>query len=92
MRAYVDQHLKPLWRQFTGAQQISVHYATKQDPNGPVIPLILAITYPNEHAMAQALASPARYESRDMLAGFYQAYFDEVTLYHYELESDSYQP
>ena len=92
MRAFVDAKLKPLWRQFTGAQEVRVYFATQQDPNGPVIPLILAITYPDKSAMARALDSPGRYESRDMLPAFYETYFDEVKLYHYELECDSHQP
>ena len=92
MRDYVEQKLIPLWRQFDGAHNVKILYALEQDPNGPEIPLTLAITYPDQAAMEKALQSPARYESRDMLPAFYQEFFDEVTLYHYLAASHSFQP
>lgn len=86
MRAYVQEALEPLWRQFAQAQDVQVLFGVEQDANGPQIPLILAVTYLDEAGMAAALASPARYESRDLLPGFYERFFDEVTLFHYVME------
>jgi hypothetical protein len=62
-----------------------------QDPNGPVIPLILAITYADYDAMEQALASPARYTSRDILPELYDKFFDDITLYHYVMDTERFQ-
>ncbi|MGB0798098.1 MAG: hypothetical protein ACPGRD_02095 [Planktomarina sp.] len=86
MRRYVNDELAPLWRQFTGAIDVKVMFGVDQDPDGPTIPCILQITYPDRAAMAQALDSPARYKSRDMLPGFYERFFDGVKLYHYVME------
>ena len=90
MRAYVDAQLRPLWRQFAGAEEVRVYYGQHQDPDGPAIPLILAITYADEKAMERGLASPARYESRDLLPDFYERYFDSVRLFHYVLDQNSF--
>ena len=70
MRTYVEEVLAPLWRQFDGAEDVRIMFAVEQDDGGPEIPLILAITYPDRAAMARALDSPARYESRDLLPAF----------------------
>ena len=44
MRAYVNDVLAPLWRQFDGARTVRVMFGVEQDPDGPSYPLILAIT------------------------------------------------
>ncbi len=86
MQNYVNEVLAPLWRQFTGAHSVRVQFAVEQDDNGPNIPLVLAISYSDKVAMQTALASPARYQSRDLLPEFYDTYFSEVSLYHYLFE------
>jgi hypothetical protein len=85
MRDWCDANLVPLWRQFACAHDVRVTYGVTQDPNGPEIPLILAITYASQADMAAALDSPARYTSRDMLPDFYARFFEDVTLWHYVL-------
>ena len=91
MRAYVNDVLAPLWRQFDGAHTVRVMFGVEQDPDGPSYPLILAITYPDAAAMARGLASPARYESRDLLPNFFAKYIDGKLL-HYVMETDSFIP
>ena len=51
----------------------------------------MAITYRDAAAMARGLASPARYESRDLLPNFFATYIDEKLL-HYVMEPDSFMP
>jgi len=92
MRSYVDDVLAPLWRQFTGATEVRVMFSVTNDAAGPPVPLVLAIDYEDEEAMEQALASPARYQSRDLLPAFYERFFDEVQLLHYLMESDRHLP
>ena len=58
-------------------------YGTKSDDKGPNIPLILEVDYLTQDHLTQAMSSPARFESRDLLPGFYEAYFDDVVLRHY---------
>ena len=50
---------------------------------GPVIPLMLQISYADTAAMARGLDSPARYASRDLLPEFYARFFVDVVLWHY---------
>lgn len=75
-RAYVNEKLVPLWRQFDGAREVRVLFGEERDAAAPEIPLILAITYPDREAMARALASKARYESRDLLPELFERFFD----------------
>lgn len=75
-RAYVNERLAPLWRKFDGAEEVRVLFGAERDAKAPEIALILAITYPDKDAMARALASPARYESRDLLPELFEHYFD----------------
>ena len=91
MRSYVEQVLAPLWRQFDGAHSVRVMFAVEQDPQGPSFPLALAITYPDTAAMERGLASPARFESRDLLPEFFAKYLDGKLL-HYVMETDSFVP
>ena len=88
MRAYVEDVLAPLWRQVDGSEDVRVMFAGEQDDGGPDIPLILAITYPDRAAMARALDSPARYESRGLLPAFFATYLDG-SLHHYLMDTDA---
>lgn len=90
MRAYVESDLAPLWRQFSGALRMEVLYGVQQDPKGPEIPLVLSILYENEAKIEEAMASPARFQSRDLLPAFYERFWDQVQLVHttYEVATD----
>ena len=66
-------------------------FGVEQDPEGPSYPLKLAIAYPDAAAMARGLASPARYESRDLLPNFFTKYIDGKLL-HYVMETDIFMP
>jgi len=91
MHAYVNDVLAPLWRQFDGAHTVQVMFSVEQDPDGPSYPLVLSITYPDAAAMARGLASPARYESRDLLPNFFAKFIDGKLL-HYLMETDIFMP
>ena len=90
MRAFVDARLTPLWRRFACAEEVRVLYGVEQDPDGPTIPLILAITYADHTAMQAALESPARYEARDILPELYERFYEDVQLWHYVLDAERY--
>ena len=90
MRGFVDKKLTPLWRQFACAEEVRVLFGVEQDSGGPQIPLILAITYANHVAMEKALDSPARYEARDVLPELYDRFFEEVELWHYVFDRESF--
>ena len=86
MRRYVEDELAPLWRQFDGAAAVRVLWNIKGDPNAENIPLALQVDYHCRDDLDRAMASPARYQSRDMLPDFYDAYWDQVRLEHHEFE------
>jgi len=83
MKAFVDEKLAPLWRQFLPSEEVNILYGVKQEPKGPNIPLVLAVTYKDEVAMAQAMESKARHEAREILPEFYERFFEEINLWHY---------
>ena len=91
MRGYVNDVLAPLWRQFDGAHTVQVMFGVEQDPDGPSFPLVLAITYLEAATMARRLASPARYNSRDLLPEFFAKYIDRKLL-HYVMKTDYFIP
>ena len=86
MRAFVDEKLTPLWRKFACAEEVRVLFGVEQDPDGPNIPLILAITYADGAAMEKGVASPARHAAKAVLPELYDRFFEDVALYHYVME------
>ncbi|MEK9709331.1 MAG: hypothetical protein VW456_03690, partial [Alphaproteobacteria bacterium] len=91
MRAYVNDVLALLWRQFDGTHTLRVMFGVEQDSDGPSFLIILAITYPDAAAMARGLASPARYESRELLPNFFAKDIDRKLLI-YVMETYSFMP
>ena len=65
-------------------------YGVEQEPKGPSIPLVLAVTYQDQQAIDEAMDSKARYDARDILPELYERYFDEVNLWHYVFERERY--
>ena len=84
MRAYVEAELAPLWRQFQPSEEVRILYTVEPGD----APLVLAVTYADRAAMEAALRTQARYKSRDMLAGFYERFFEDITLKHQLFEAD----
>lgn len=75
-RAAVLDRLVPLWRQFPGNTDVRVMFSDDRDEGAPEFPLILAISYADEAAMAGALDSPFRAQSRDVTGEIVDQYFD----------------
>lgn len=90
MRAWVTQHLTPLWRQFACAQEVRVLFGVEQDAIGPTIPLILAITYADRAAMGKGVSSPARSAAKDLLPALYDQFYDDVQLWHYVMDREQF--
>lgn len=75
-RQAVHDRLVPLWRQFPGALEVRVMFGEDRDAGAPEFPLILGISYPDSAAMAAALDSPARAQSRDVTGEIVATFFD----------------
>ena len=90
MRAWVTEHLTPLWRKFASAEEVRVLYGVEQDADGPTIPLILAITYADHAAMERGVSSPARHAAKDLLPELYDRFYDKVELWHYVMDREQF--
>ncbi len=90
MREWVSEHLTPLWRRFACAEEVRVLYGMDQDPDGPTIPLILAITYADRDAMHKGVTSPARHAAKELLPELYERFYDKVELWHYLMDREQY--
>ncbi|MFD1790362.1 hypothetical protein ACFSE0_01795 [Ochrobactrum teleogrylli] len=68
-KAYVAKTLMPMWLQFPGILDVRVLYAVERDEGAPSYPMVLWTVYDSREALAEALASPIRYESREATKG-----------------------
>lgn len=65
-KAYVTDKLMPMWLRFPGVREVRVLYAIERDDGAPAYPMVLSTMYDSREALAAALDSPVRYESREM--------------------------
>lgn len=75
-RAFVQDELVPLWTKFDGAHEVRVMFSEERDEGAPEYPLVLAISYPDRQAMAEAMICDARYASKDKTAELVEQFFD----------------
>jgi hypothetical protein len=87
-RAAVTAELLPLWKQFPGASSVRLSFSEARDEGAPEFPLILAVSYPNEAAMQQALASPIRAQSRTVTESVVARFFDGRIHHHVTTATD----
>lgn len=87
-REQVRTRLVPLWTAFDGAAVVRVAFGESRDDGAPEFPLILAIDYPDEAALACALACDARARSRAVTAEIVAACFDGRIHHHVMLAED----
>lgn len=73
-RAYVAEKLMPMWLAFPGVREVRVLYAVERDEGAPSFPLVLSTMYDSREALAQALESPVRYESRETTKGLLEMF------------------
>jgi hypothetical protein len=68
-RAYVAETLMPMWLQFPGVREVRVLYNIERDEGAPAYAMALSTMYDSREALAAALESPVRYESREATKG-----------------------
>lgn len=83
--AYVNERLVPLWTRFPKAVRVEVLRETQAEDGAHRYPMVLCTTYPDRAAIDEALASPVRFESREVTKGLFE--FFEGRIFHvvYEL-------
>lgn len=89
-RKAVTDRLVPLWTQFPGNTDVRVMFGQQRDEGAPEFPLILAISYPSTEAMALALTSDVRNQSKAM-TGVIVAEFFEGRIHHHVTEAAEYK-
>ncbi|WP_171210105.1 MULTISPECIES: hypothetical protein [unclassified Ruegeria] len=88
-RQAVQDRLVPLWTQFTGNLGVRVMFGEDRDAGAPEFPLILAISYPDQKTMEEALESPARYQSKDVTGDIVSEFF-VGKIHHHVTELNAY--
>ncbi len=73
--AYVNERLVPLWTRFPKALRIEVLREVEAEDGSQRYPMVLCTTYPDRKAIEEALASPVRFESREVTKGLFE-FFD----------------
>jgi hypothetical protein len=73
-KAYVAERLMPLWLAFPGIKEVRVLYALERDEGAPAYPMVLSTMYESREALAAALESPVRYESRNVTKGLFEMF------------------
>lgn len=67
-RAFVEQNLLPMWRNFPGVREVRVLFSLSRDDGAPAYPMALTMLFDDEAALAAALEAPIRLESRAVTA------------------------
>jgi len=88
--AYVNEMLVPLWTRFPGALNVEVLREVEAEDGSHRYPMVLAITYPDLPAIAKALASPIRLESREVTKGLNE--FFEGRIFHVVYRFEDHAP
>jgi hypothetical protein len=80
-RAYAADRLLPLWRRFPEVREVRVLHGIEHDPGVPEVALALSMAFDDAGALARALESAVRYESREVTRGLL-AMFDGSVRHH----------
>ncbi len=83
---YIAEHLLPLWRQFPGVTRVEILREVEAEDGSHRYPLVLQTTYPDREAIAVALASQVRFDSREMTRGLLALFSGRVFHVVYRLE------
>ncbi|MGI6854295.1 hypothetical protein [Mesorhizobium sp. 1B3] len=73
-KAYVAEKLLPMWLRFPGIREVRVLYNVERDEGAPSYPMVLSTMYDSREALAAALESPVRYESREATKGLFDMF------------------
>ena len=77
-KAYIAENLMPMWLNFPGVREVRVLYNIERDEGAPLLAMVLSTLYDNREALAAALESPVRFESREMTKGLLEMFDGHV--------------
>lgn len=84
-KAYVAEKLLPMWLRFPGVREVRVLYNVERDEGAPSYPMVLSTIYDSREALAAALESPVRYESREATKGLFDMFEGHIHHHVFEL-------
>ncbi|MDX3924389.1 MAG: hypothetical protein QHC90_01105 [Shinella sp.] len=73
-RRYVEERLLPMWHAFPGVKEVRVLHALERDEGAPVYAMVLSMMFEDTGALAAALDSAVRYESREVTRGLLEMF------------------
>lgn len=77
-KAYITENLMPMWLNFPGVREVRVLYNIERDEGAPLLAMVLSTLYDSRQALAAALESPVRFESREMTKGLLEMFDGHV--------------
>lgn len=86
---YVETALLPLWRRFPGAREVRVLREIERDAGMPEVAMVLSMTFDDRRALAAALDSPIRFESREVTKGLLALFDGRVRHHVFDLAHDA---
>jgi len=87
-KSYVAEKLVPMWLAFPGVREVRVLYNMERDEGAPYYPMVLSTMYESRDALAAALASQVRHESREMTKGLLEMFTGHVHHHVFDLAHD----
>lgn len=87
-KSYIAQKLLPMWLAFPGVKEVRVLYNIERDEGAPHYPLVLSTMYDGRDALAAALESQVRYESREMTKGLLEMFTGHIHHHVFDLADD----
>lgn len=87
-KAYVAEKLLPMWLRFPGVREVRVLYNVERDQGAPCYPMVLSTMYDSREALAAALDSPVRYESREATKGLFDMFEGHIHHHVFELAAN----
>lgn len=87
-KAYVSEKLLPMWLRFPGIREVRILYGVGRDEGAPSYPMVLSTLYDSTEALATALESPVRYESREATKGLFDMFEGHIHHHVFELAEE----
>lgn len=84
-KLYIAEKLMPLWLAFPGVREVRVLHAVERDEGAAPLAMILSTAYDDREALARALASTVRYESREVTKGLLEMFDGHIHHHVFEL-------
>ncbi|RWX80879.1 hypothetical protein EPK99_00620 [Neorhizobium lilium] len=87
-RGYVAETLMPMWLALPGIREVRVLYNIERDDGAPTYPMVLSTMFDSREALAEALESPVRYESREATKGLLAMFDGHIHHHVFDLAQD----